>query len=245
MENHVISANTNQPPIEDVLDDIETGDINVVNNTLHPRLLAFTWEQKEFLILSHEADPRGKTDKERSTLIIVAKSIEIMDNDGTIIFSQELDKLSSPNLRIIAKNFGCRNVGSMAKFQVRLQMALKKTMMTNYSINEATSTLNAITNTKNYIRVINACFHPDNFESFLKINDRKDRKDFEVGNGAKNDNFWSIISDFQNDLDNKSINNFLPIEEPLNNQPYSVYVNEAIHDGHSPSKCVQQTGQSC
>jgi hypothetical protein len=45
----------------------------------------------------------------------------------------------------------------LAKFQVRLQMALKKTMKTNYSINEATTTLNAITNTKNYIRA-KKCF---------------------------------------------------------------------------------------
>jgi hypothetical protein len=124
-------------------------------------------------------------------------------------------------------------------------MAQKKTMSTNYNINDATSTHNATSNTKNYIRVINACFHPDNFEPFLKINDHKDRNDFEVGNGAKNDNFWSMVSDFQNDLDNKTINNFLHIEDYDSNPQYIIYLKEAIDAGHIPTGCVQQTGNSC
>jgi hypothetical protein len=187
------------------------------------------------LVLCHEADPREKTEEEKNKLVIVAKSIDITDNNGISIFSQDLEKLPASTLRMVAKNFGCRNVGSYTKFQVRLQMALKKTMKTNYCINDATSTNNATTNTKNYIRVINSCFHPDNFESFLKINDRND---FEVGNGANNHNFWSIVSDFQNDLDSQSISQFMTIVDNINNTQYSIYIKEGIDAGHSPIGCV-------
>jgi hypothetical protein len=152
MENNTILTNTNQPIVEEVSDSV----VEVVTSIVDPRLSSFSWEDK---------------------IIIVAKSIEVTNSAGIVTFAQDLEKLSAPTLRMVAKNFGCRNVGSLAKFQVRLQMAQKKTMSTNYNINDASSTHNATTNTKNYIRVINACFHPENFESFLKINDRKDRND--------------------------------------------------------------------
>jgi hypothetical protein len=58
-------------------------------------------------------------------LVIVAKSIEIIDVNGTISFSQDLEKLSAHSLRMVAKKLGCNNVGSLDKFQIRLLMAKK------------------------------------------------------------------------------------------------------------------------
>jgi hypothetical protein len=135
----VIFTGTNQPAVDDSIEAVVTAVLRIV----HPWLTAYLWDDKEFLVLCHKADPRAKTDEDKNKLVIVAKSIDITDNNGILVFSQDLEKLPAPTLRMVAKNFGCHNVGFLTKFQVRHQMALKKTMKTNYSINDATSTTNA------------------------------------------------------------------------------------------------------
>jgi hypothetical protein len=53
--------------------------------------------------------------------------------------------------------------------------------------------------------------------------------------GAKNDNLWLIVSEFQNDLDNQTFSHFLPIVDITINQQYNFYIKEGINGDHSPT----------
>jgi hypothetical protein len=106
----------------------------------------------------------------------------------------------------------------------------------------ATKNNSSIDNTKNIIRIINAVFHPENYDAFLCINNRKDRKDFEYGNGSNNNMFWSTIADFVNDASNVDIDSFYIIED---NDDYNKYISKATLSGQQPIGCSQQTGITC
>lgn len=97
-------------------------------------------------------------------------------------------------------------------------------------------------NTKNIVHIVNAVFHPDYFDTFLTLNDRKARKDFEKGNGAKNLQFWSIIADFVNGANNIELDDFFVINE---NDDYNQYVLKAERSGYLPIGSSQQTGLTC
>lgn len=92
------------------------------------------------------------------------------------------------------------------------------------------------------MRVINGVFHPDYFSTFVMLNNRKGRSDFEVGAGANNINFWSIIADFINDASNIELDNFFFIDD---NEDYNKYTRKAESAGYLPVECSQQTGITC
>lgn len=98
-------------------------------------------------------------------------------------------------------------------------------------------------NTKNIIRVINAVFHPDNFESFLTLNDCKNRKDFKIGTGANILNFWGIIADQVNDHNNIDLDEFMVLSTMT--EEYRKYVKIAEDSGYLPVGCSLQTGLTC
>ncbi|CAB9519369.1 hypothetical protein SEMRO_1011_G231060.1 [Seminavis robusta] len=57
-----------------------------------------------------------------------------------------------------------------------------------------------------YLRIINACFHPDHCERFITLNDRKTRDDFEAsGGGSPVKQFWLDVSEFVNDRENNEV----------------------------------------
>jgi hypothetical protein len=79
-------------------------------------------------------------------------------------------------------------------------------------------------------------FHPDNYERFLTLNDRKERKDFEYGNGSNNVNFWALLADYVNDAMNSELDGFRVID---NNPDYANYVKKAAEVGYTPIGCSQ------
>lgn len=202
-------------------------------------LIGFGFDKKQYLILENEFKD-DNTNGEREQ-IVVATGIRFTDELGNPTFYQKLDLLSATNLRILAKSFGCKNLGSKSKFCIRFAMAQKKSLGIRYLQNTVTNCNGAELNTKNYIRVINAVFHPDNYESFMLINDRKSRDDFETGNGSRNCVFYNNIANYYNDLMNHDLDYFLdPTDKEDDN--FEQYIKEAIEDNHNPINCVQLNG---
>jgi hypothetical protein len=204
----------------------------------------FSFGQSRFLICGNEIDPESKDKTDTTNSLEVAQKIAYVDMAGVITYSILINTLIAPNLRKLAQQFGLKNLGSKTKFQIRLAMAEKKNSDNRYNINALASkiTVTSNDNTKNIVRVINTIFHPDNFETFLTLNDRKARSDFEVGNGANNINFWAIMADYVNDVTNEDLDKFLPMS---GNEKYTEYITKAEAVGYLPTSCSQQTGVTC
>lgn len=211
---------------------------------LPPELINFSFENEKDLILHNEADPKSKTEEGATNFVLVAYKIDLKDINEVVFSSILLDDLTVPQLRKLAMMFGCKGVGSMSKFHIRYTMGLKKNLNNVYSQSEICNGNNADNNTKNLIRIINTVFHTEFFESFLLINDRKKRKDFETGNGIKNENFWVDVSNFCNDLLSTGLDNFLILKN-LHDHLYESYIDTFIDKGYSPVNCNQQTAASC
>ena len=110
-----------------------------------------------------------------------------------------MDALTSKQLRWFSKKCGCKDGGSLNKFNIRVLIAQTKNSKTKYDkldddkIDGFSKPL-----CNNHLRVINAVFFDDlNYSMFLKTNDRKDRKELEGvdgGNGPKNELFWAEVA---------------------------------------------------
>lgn len=201
-----------------------------------PRELdTFSFDDRRYMICGNELGP--PTEGNTVPLEVAQKIV------GYNEYSIDLNSLTVINLRKLAKKFGLRNFGSTKKFGLRLALAEKKNSTCRYNIDAlASSSTSSNDNTKNIVRVINGVFHPDNFEAFLTINDRKTRKDFETGNGAKNDKFWALIADYVNDITNDELEYFRVIND---DELYNMYIAEAEGTGYLPTGCSQQTGKTC
>jgi hypothetical protein len=170
------------------------------------------------------------------------KKLIITNASGNETFNVLLNSLTAPHLCTLARNFGLKNLGSRTKFEICLAMAEKKHHATRYNINALAKTASSINNTKNIICVTNGGFHPDNYDSFLCINNWKDRADFEYRNGRNNNVFWSIIADLVNNASNESLDTFLIID---NNDEYNKCIDKAVVSGQQLTGCSQQTGITC
>jgi hypothetical protein len=202
-----------------------------------PELESFGFNDRHCLICGNEKDRNSGESFE------VAQKIVLTNASGATIFQIKVSALTSANIRKLARNFGLKNLGSKSKFEIRLALAEKKNHVSRFNIDAlATKNNSSIDNTKNIIRIINAVFHPDNYDAFLTINNRKDRKDFEYGNGSNNNVFWSTIADFVNDASNVDLDSFYFIEE---NEDYNKYISKAMLSGQQPIGCSQQTGITC
>jgi hypothetical protein len=204
-----------------------------------PELENFSFADRNCVLCGNEPDP--KPDASEDTFE-VAQTIVLTDSNGAETYSLVIDSLHSNNLRKLANMFGIRGQGSKSKWETRLAIAQKKSLQSRYNIGSLSYNNSSIDNTKNIVRVINGIFHPDNFETFLSLNDRKDRTDFEYGNGPNNVNFWALLADYVNDASNESLDSFRKVD---NDTTYDEYVEKAQLCGYSPIGCSQQTGISC
>jgi hypothetical protein len=170
-------ANALQPTIFN-LSDCLVEETNATRRNKQPfpvELESFSFADRQCLICGNEKDPNS------SEMLEVAQKIILSDDDGNEYYSLEIKNLITFNLRKLARQFGLKNLGPRTKFEIRLALAEKKNCTSRYNIDAlANNPRSSSDNTKNIIRVINAVFHPDNYETFLCINDRKDRKDFEI-----------------------------------------------------------------
>ena len=72
------------------------------------------------------------------------------------------------------------------------------------------------------------------------VNDRKDRRDFETGNGANNDRLFRKISEMVNDTDLTELDDLI-----LPNNPGDEHITAAVEDdGVNPKDFTQQSWQS-
>jgi hypothetical protein len=212
--------------------------INKEKTTFPTELDTFSFANRQSLICGSEPDPSNP-----GNLLEVAQKIMLFNNVGVLYYSIVIDTLVTKDLRRLAKQFGIKNLGSRTKFEVRFALAEKKSISSRYNIKSLGNNNNSCgDNTKNIIRIINALFHPDNYETFICLNDRKTRLDFEVGVGSNNSNFWALLADYVNDASNTNLDTFELIE---NNEEYNTYIEQAAYRGYTPIGCSQQTGSSC
>jgi hypothetical protein len=166
----------------------------------------------------------------------------LLNSVGVVYYAIAIDTLVTKDLRRLAKQFGIKNLRSCTKFEVQFALAEKKSISSCYSIKTLGNNNNSCgDNTNNIICIINALFHPDNFKTFICLNDCKTRTDFEVGVGSNNSNFWALLADYVNDASNTDLDSFALID---NNNEYNTYIEQAEYCGFIPIGCSQQIGQS-
>ena len=141
----------------------------------------FTYpKDKERVKLAEELD---KSNEENPGPYEVAKHVTV---EG--MRDVDLDGLLSHQLRELAISFGCKGCGSASKFKVRLAIASRIRMGTQYENNHIPDVGGTAADKRNnsLVRIINAVFHSDNVERFLKLNDTLSRGDFESVPAATN-----------------------------------------------------------
>lgn len=209
-----------------------------------PELRMFTYAHAMYLVCGNEKAPNSPADDDDNYLEVAQKIEGYNDGKNEGNYNLILDRLTCKNLRLLAKQFGIKNLGSKTKFEIRLALAEKKNSNNRYNIDAFASSKHqtANDNTKNIVRIVNGVFHPDNFDTFLTLNDRKSRRDFETGPGANNMNFWSLIADYVNDLNNEDLDYFRVDD---NDELYKDYIKIAEDAGCLPVACSQQTGKTC
>ncbi|CAB9524091.1 hypothetical protein SEMRO_1493_G277250.1 [Seminavis robusta] len=98
------------------------------------------------------------------------------------------------------------------------------TMYTDLSIANPGSDAAAV-RINTLIKLLNICFHADNFTAFVALNDSKGRKDYEEqplseqgvsGNPVKD--FWLLVSDTMNETDDDSFDTVLGLQEGENDR---------------------------
>ena len=89
-------------------------------------------------------------------------------------------------------------------------------------------------------RIVTALFTNEILPGFSKINDRKDRKDYEQGNGPKNERLFQQISEMVNDTDSTDLDELI-----LPDNPGDEHITAAVDDdGINPKDFNQQSWQS-
>lgn len=199
----------------------------------------FTYADRQYMVCGMDNDTsKGNSEN----YFEVAQKIEGYGDEN---YSIVLNNLTVLGLRQLSKQFKIRNVGSQTKFEIQMLLAARKNSTDKYNIDGlGSSKVTSADNTKIIVRIVNAVFHPDNFEAFLSLNDRKGRNAFETGLGANNNKFGSIIADFVNDVSNIDLDKFLIINA-TKNLDYHNHVLTAEDMGFLPIRCSQQTGDSC
>jgi hypothetical protein len=89
-------------------------------------------------------------------------------------------------------------------------------------------------------RIVTAIFTNEILPAFSKINDRKDRRDFETGNGSKNERLFIKISEMVNDTEATQLDELI-LPDNLGDEHIIAAVDD---DGVNPKDFVQQSWQS-
>ena len=148
--------------------------------------LNFTFQHKDRLICHEEYG--GTTEGgEKIGDVLVAKYITVGSVEKNNFKKIDIDKFNYQTVRHIAANFGCKSVSAASKFECRRKMAVRMTSGTVYNLDEIANpvTESADKKVNTYLRVINACFHPDFYDRFVHLNNSKQRKDYKAASGGK------------------------------------------------------------
>ncbi|CAB9524530.1 hypothetical protein SEMRO_1548_G281580.1 [Seminavis robusta] len=134
----------------------------------------------------------------------------------------DLTKFNSKDIRAFALKCGVKGAGSKKLYDCRMEIARSVQMGTMYNdqsiSNPGSSSATKRINT--LIKVLNICFHANNFNDFVALNDSKQRKDYEqqplsehgvTGNPVKD--FWVLVSSEMNETSDDSFDTVLGLIE--------------------------------
>jgi hypothetical protein len=151
------------------------------------------------------------------------------------LLASDLQTLKSDQIRKLALNFGCKGVQSATLFNCRKVMATRISMGVIYNnmnmANPSTTTDTIKINT--CIRISNALVHPEILPYTLTMNDKKDRADFEHGNGARNENLYTMIADMANDTEhNDEIGVLFHGDGEEGDDDFDIHINKLFKEGN-------------
>ncbi|CAB9502365.1 unknown protein [Seminavis robusta] len=134
----------------------------------------------------------------------------------------DLTKFNSKDIRAFSLKCGVKGGGGMTLFGCRMEIARSVQMGTMYNdqsiSNPGSSSVTKRINT--LFKVLNICFHANNFNDFVALNDSKQRKDYEqeplsengvTGNPVKD--FWVLVSNEMNETADDSFDTVLGLQE--------------------------------
>jgi hypothetical protein len=176
---------------------------------LPPELAAMTYEHKRCVKFGEELNPKKNEDPGPFK---VAQFITLGTKKNGDLRDVDLRTLLSEQIRDLAVNLGCSRVGSLSKFLVRKEIALRIELAAVYDqVNQpSVRTTAAEKRTNSMIRIINACFLPQNVDRLIELNDTKRRKDYEAAHGSNPiKDFWMEISDLVNDTEDEQVGTLL------------------------------------
>jgi hypothetical protein len=206
---------------------------------LPPFLKNFEFADRKRLVCGDEIDEKKK-DPEKQGPFLVAQFIHVTDSH-----TFDLKELGVFQIRTLAKNFGCKGIGSANLFKIRRAMALRVTMGAAYANNQIVNPVSdpqveQTRKTNTNCRIVTALFTNEILPDFSKINDRKDRRDFETGNGANNERLFRKLSEMVNDTDSTELDELI-----LPNNPGDEHITAAVDDdGVNPKDFTVQSWQS-
>lgn len=188
-----------------------------VNHALPPALAAFKYEHKDRLIFAEEENPdaknKGKGDIGPFKVVIKAITGSHKKNNYQ---EHDLRELRSEQIRAFALNIGCSRVGSLSKFHVRKEIALRIDLGTVYDQVNVPSVRTTAEEKKlnSLLRIINACFLPSTVDRLITLNDVKKRDDYEAAHGGSPvKDFWLEISTIANDGEDAEVRTLLHTSE--------------------------------
>jgi hypothetical protein len=187
-------------------------------HTLDPPLSLITYEQKSRIMFGDEEN----TDKKGDVGPFRVAQYAITGSHETNNYRKwELDKLKSEQLRQFAMNVGCTRVGSLSKFLVRKEIALRVDLGTMYEQVNMPSVRTTSDEKKlnSLLRIINACFLPSTVDRLISLNDIKKRDDYEAAHGGNPiKDFWLEISNYVNDGEDRQLS--ILLYSTLEEDPY-------------------------
>lgn len=202
-------------------------------------LTNFTYADRSHLVCGDELDTK-KRDPEKQGPFRVAQFIQVDDSE-----TYDLNKLGVFQMRKLSRQFGCKGTGSANLFKIRRAMALRVSMGAAYANNQIVNPVcdpqvERTRKTNTNCRIVTALFTNEILPDFSKVNDRKDRRDYETGNGANNERLFRKISEMVNDTDSTELDELI-----LPNNPGDEHITAAVDDdGVNPKDFTQQSWQS-
>lgn len=193
-------------------------------NTLPPAKKRKTKELPQALSRLTESNFRSilkfrlETDTSEKGEVMVAYEA-VFDEEGDIVETYDLNKLTLDHLRILCKKVGVQYVNKCSKFQCRKALWVLANYQNQRIRDGASFSTSADRTSTNIIRITNVLFHHNFFDSFLALNDIKNRLEHETGGLPKN--FWCDVADAYNGAsedDDSALQVIIPEEDPHYNE---------------------------
>ena len=106
---------------------------------------------------------------------------------------------------------------------------MKVTMGAAYGNNQIVNpVVEKIRRSSTNCRIVSGLFTNEILPAFSQINDRKDRKDYEVGNGARNERLFRSLSDIVNDTASTHLDELIIPNNPSDEHILAAVEDEAI-----------------